>query len=685
MNKWIIMLMSCCLLVTACGSDSDVDEQPKSLNDISGNWIIDLEDSLDPDEVQMNYLSISNIGEVDLYGLDEINNCYKHASETVSLENDVFQIASPQGILTLSLNDSNLHIDTGLAIMTAELSSVDFEAFNLCSSEPIAPHISLEDIQGNWKVENIDSEDTSAFLRYFSISQLNHLTSYYFSTDETCYEIEQTGEITFIASGEFNLVAGNTSVGINYVNGKLQLDDGNEIMNAMATTDKLNQLTVCGQVAPDPDPVPMLTLNDIKGSWEYQSDGGSQYVTITELGLFKRFNFDETQECYTSISGSISIDDNDRFIVSPSGDDSFIIELTQDGEGIQSSSILGDINFNRSDLTQENFTPACAELVVYDTEMTLAKLQGNFGGNVEARHRPFTAITGNVFSFMTSDSTLNSCYQRQGFWLEELGEGQFRKTDILTNAVEVVGFNNVSDAATLVNISSGLTIELGNFVFTDQASTNALAKGINMETCKDNSPEPSGLVGSWYNESTLDYIDYTLSGDQLIRTKYEILFDCYDTNDPEVVDDLSVLGTLNGSLALDQNNGRFYNRVLEKDLPPACINPDLTLALIDVVGLWKLDIVTVGEFYYNITVDGSKTLYSNDEVGACLDNYRPYTLTRQENGEFLQTMEGSDVEDVISFGKPSHNKLNVFVDAYNHLEMSTAEETLNQLNARVCK
>ncbi len=548
----------------------------------------------------------------------------------------------------------------------------------------MAPHISLEDIQGDWKIEDIDSEDTSAFLHYFSISPVNNLTSYNFSIDDNCYEVEQTGEVTFIASGEFNLVAGNTSVGINYVNGKLQLDDGNEIINASATTDKLNQLTVCGQVEPDPEPMPELTLNDIKGSWEYQSDGGSQYVTITEVGLFKRYNFDDTQECYTSISGSISIDDNDRFIVSPSGDDAFTIELTQDGEVIQSNSILGDISFNRSDLTQGDFTPACADPVVYDTQMTLAKLQGNFGGNVEARHRPFTAITGNLLSFMTSGSTQNSCYQRQGFWLEELGEGQFRKTDILTNAVEVVGFNNLSDAVTLINISSGLIIELGNFIFTDQASTNALAKGINMETCKDDSPEPSHLVGSWYNESTLDYIDLSLSGDQLIRTKYEINFDCYDTNEPQVVDGLSMLGALNGSLALDQNNGRFYNRVLEKNLPPACINPDLALVLADVAGLWKLDIVTVGDFYYYITEDGSKTLYSNDEVGACLNTYRPYTLIRQENGGFTQTLEGSGVEDIIYFGKPNNNKLNVFVDANNHLEMSIAEETLAQLNARVC-
>jgi len=673
--------MSGCLLVTACGSDSDA--QQKSLNDISGNWEIDLGDSLNPDEIKMNYLSISNNGDVDLYGLDEVNSCYKHVSETVAIVNNVFQISTAQGNITLSLNESNLYLDTGLAIMPAEPSSVDFEAFNLCSEEPIAPHISLEDIQGDWKIVDVDLENSPVFLHYFSISQLNHLTSYHFSVDENCYELEQTGEVTFIASGEFNLTVGNSNIAINYLNGNLQLNDGNDVINASATTDKLNQLAICGQLVPDPEPAPELTLNDIKGSWQYQSNDEPQYVTITETGLFKRYNYD-VQECYTSLSGAISIDDNNRFTVSPSGDDAFTIELTQDGEVIQSSSILGQINFNRTDLTEEDFTPACAEPIVYDSQITLEKLQGSFGGNVEASHRPFTAVTGNLLSFMTSESVQANCYQRQGFWLEDLGQGQFRKTEILDATVEVVGFNNINDTVTLVNINSGLTVELGDFVSTDQASTNALTKGINMESCEDNSPDPSHLVGSWYHENTLDYIDFHLNGDQLISTKYSIVFDCYDVNEPQVVDDLSILGALNGGLALDQNNGQFYNRVLEKNLPPACINPDLNLTLEDVAGLWKLDIVTTGDFYFHITADGSKTLYSNKEVGACLNKYRSYILTRQDNGEFKQTLDGSDVEDTISFAMPSNNKLNVFVDAYNHLEMTMAEESLVQLNARVC-
>ena len=674
--------MSCCLLLTACGSDSDT--EPKSLNDISGNWKIDLGNSLDPDEIQMDYLSISNSGEVNLYGLDEVNSCYKHVSETVSIVNDVFQISSPQGIVILSLNDSNLYLDTGLVIMPAEPSSVDFTAFNLCSDEPIAPHISLENIQGDWKIVDIDLENSPVFLHYFSISQLNHLTSYHFLVDENCYELEQTGEVTFIASGEFSLAAGNSNIGINYLNGNLQLNDGNDVITASATTDKLNQLAFCGQVAPDPEPVPELSLNDIKGSWQYQSNDDPQYVTITEMGLYKRYIYEDDQQCYSSNSGSISVAENNRFIVNPSGDDAFTVELTQEGEVIQSSSILGQINFNRSELTEDDFTPACVEPIIYDSEMTLAKLQGSFGGDVEASHKPFTAITGNLLSFMTASSVQNSCYERQGFWLEELVQGQFRKTDILTDAIELVGFNHVNDAVTLVNITTGVTIELGAFVFTDQASTNALAKGINMETCEDNFPEPSQLVGSWYNESTLDYVDLHLNGEQLIRTKYPIVFDCYDINEPEMVADLSALGALNGALALDQNNGRFYNRVLAKDLPPACVKPDLNLTLADVAGLWKLDIVTTGDFYFHITKDGSKTLYSNSEVGACLNKYRPYTLTRQDNGEFKQTLQGLEDEDIISFSKPSNNKLNVFVDANNHLEMTMAEESLAQLNDRVC-
>ena len=676
------MLMSCCFLLTACGSDSDT--QPISLNDISGNWKIDLGDSIDPDEIQMDYLSISNSGEVDLYGFDEVNSCYKHASETVSIVDNVFQISSPQGIVTLSLNESNLYLDTGLAIMPAEPSSVDFETFNLCSDEPIAPHISLEDIQGDWKIVDIDLEDSPVFLHYFSISQLNNLTSYHFSVDENCYELEQTGEVTFIASGEFNLAVGNSGIGINYLNGNLQLNDGNDVITASATTDKLDELAFCGQLVPDPEPVPELSLNDIKGSWQYQSNNDPQYVTISEMGLYKRYTYEDDQQCYSSNSGSISVGDNNRFIVDPSGDDAFTIELTQEGEVIQSSSILGQINFNRSDLTEEDFTPLCAEPVTYGSEMTLAKLQGSFGGHVEASHKPFTAVTGNLLSFMKADSAQSSCYQRQGFWLEELGQGQFRKTEILTGATEMVGFNNINDAVTLVLINSGLTIALGDFVSTDEASTNALAKGINMKTCEDNSPEPSHLLGSWYNESTLDYIDFSLNSEQLIRTKYSISIDCYDVNAPQVMADLSTLGALDGGLALDQKNGQYYNRVLEKNLPAACVNPDLTLALEDVAGLWKLDIVTTGDFYFHITEEGSKTLYSNSEVGACLNKYRPYTLTRQENGEFKQTLEGIEEEDIISFSKPGNNKLNVFVDANNHLEMTIAEESLSQLNDRVC-
>ena len=687
MNKWIVVLISCFMLA-GCGSDGEERNlEQESSAVISGNWEVDLNEALDPNETQMKYLSISEGGDVSLFGLDPLENCYKHETQTVASNGDgTFDIVVAEGNLTLSIANDVLTIDTSLVVLTAQPATVDFTLFNLCENTSQQPIITLDDIQKSWKVNEVEFEGEDEILHYFSISNLNTLTSYYYSADEMCYKIEEAGEVSFVSNGQFNLSLNGQNVSLSHVDGGLKLDNGIKTITASVTAKKLNTLSTCGQVNPEPEPDPIenLTLEDIKGTWVYQTDSQSHYVTISQTGLFKRFQFDGQKECYTNISGTISEKGQTTFTVTPANNEAFLIELTKDGTAFQSSSALGDIEFSRSDLTEGELVPECLSPVVIDNEMTLAKLQGSFGGVVDANRHPFSFVTGSLLSFANYDFS-GYCYQRQGYWLEELGEGRFNKRDVLTSESEVVGFSSVNGQVTLINVNTGESIELGNYVSSGEYPTSAsnyVTRGINDESCEVALPSPSHLVGYWYNDSLADFVKFSWSAGQLTRTRYPIKFSCYETLEPEALE-ASNLRVLNGDLAIKQGSS-FYNRILEKDLPLPCTVPDLTLTLKDISGLWQLPLESGKEFYYDISEQGSKILYSTDVLDeSCLFKSSPSTLSQLESGRFSDVSAGTD--ELMAFLMPSEDHLFIFRGRHEtRMNMVRADTTLESLNSRTC-
>ena len=347
---------------------------------------------------------------------------------------------------------------------------------------------------------------------------------------------------------------------------------------------------------------------------------------------------------------------------------------------------MGEVEFIRSTKTEGELTPECMEPIVIDKDMTLLKLQGNFGGKQDGYHRPFRFIAGSLLSFVNYDSA-GQCYHRQGYWLEELGEGQFKKTVVLTGASEVVGFISDNNNVSMININTGSAIELGDYVFSGdypETGSNSISRGVNLQACNDIATKPAQLAGLWFSETLNDFLSYHWDGDKLIYTKYTSYIDCYKAEKSTFISDDFEIRVLSGALAMKDGSLYYYNRILERDLPEICDAPDLTLTLDDIAGLWELPLQSGKEFYYDITPQGSKTLYANSEPQACLRRSYPRTLTRQDNGKFTETLEGSANVDIISFSKPNDQKLNIFVDRYNHLSMVPSESTLTELNNKVC-
>ena len=703
MKKWLGIFVIYFLLV-GCGSGADESSEDSTpLLAISGNWDIDIDidEGGGPTAPLMKYLSIEDTGDVFLYGLNPIENCYVQDIGTATNNGDgTFNTSFPQGDLSLSISGSILKINTGPAVINAEISSQDFSQFNLCSDNPEPPAIVLEDIQNTWKVEDIVFEDSHVFLHYFNISSSNLLTAYHYNVDEICYEIEEARNVSMVTNGQFSLAIGNNTISMTYTNGRLNLNGGSDdSVSAAVTSDNLNALAICGQVNPDPDPDPdtELTLGDIEGVWVYQSGDQSHYVSINSAGLFKRFALDDTEQCYNNVSGSITSDGSNTFTVRPASDDSFAIELTKDGEAFQSSSPLGEVEFIRSTKTEGELTPECSDPIVFDTEMTIVKLQGSFGtltssGSViGGNHLPFRFVAGSLLSFVSYDFS-GGCHQRQGYWLEELGEGRFKKTEVLTGDTEMVGFIREGISVSMVNVNTGSILELGDYNSAgdySESGSNHITRGVNLLGCKENSPESAQLVGGWYSDSILSFIRFDIdSKQQLIRTKYLYDLNCYNFEENKVISDASSLNVFDGVLAMKDGESNFYNRVLEKDLPLLCVDtgPDLTLTLEDIVGLWSYPSETGGEFYYDITVEGAMTLYENSFGDICLNTYRPSKLTRIFNGKFTEYMIGATKADIISFRMPSADLLMTYYGNFDRpgLKMERAGTTLEDLNSRVC-
>ena len=690
MNKWIAFFV-CCFLLAACGSDSvDTPSDQESLTAISGNWEIELTEALDPTEVQMKYLSISDGGDVSIFGLDPEADCYKHETEMVTNNGDgTYEISVDEGNLTLSVVNNVLTIELPLAILTAQSATVDFTQFNLCEDAAEEPSISLSDIQHNWEIDEINFDDGDEVLHFFSISAQNTLTSYFYVVDEGCYKVEKTGEVNFVSNGLFTLGLERSDISLTYVDGALTLDDGKDTVTASVTLENLDELSECGQIKPEPDPIENLTLEDIKGTWVYQTDSQSHYVTISQTGLFKRFQFDDQNECYTNISGAISEKGQTTFTVTPANNEAFLIELSKDGTAFQSSSALGDIEFSRSNLTEGELIPECLSPVVIDNEMTLAKLQGSFGGVVDANRHPFSFVTGSLLSFANYDFS-DHCYQRQGYWLEELGEGQFKKTSVLTGGTEIVGFKTYIDNVNMINVNTGIVVELGNYVSAGdypKTGSNFLTRSVNLDGCKSTNPRPTEFVGSWYSELSLSFITFRMDGENLIETKHPIsLASCYTISKPEVITDLTNFGLFEGNLAFHQEGDEYFNRVLEKDLPSPCIVPDLTLTLDDVAGLWRSE--SENESFKHITVQGSMTSYFTDRSDdSCLFKSLTSSLTRLDSGKYLKSINGISDTEIVSFLMPETNSLIMYYGKYDSpdIDKVRAETTVDELNSRVCE
>ena len=701
MIKWVGILASIVLLA-ACGSDGDEESSdPISLSSISGSWEIDVDEGLDPTAAVMKYLSIKSTGEAFLYGLDPVDNCYLQDTGTVINNGDnTFNTAFPQGNLTLSLSNDTLKIDTGMAVVNAEVATQDFNQFNLCGDIPEPPVIVLEDIQGNWEITELEFSDGEVALHYFNISEENILTSYHLDVDQNCHKMESVGKVNYISNGHFSFPISTSQIMINYEAGQLKLyeEGSDQFIYASNTSGDFSQLAICGQVAPEPepepepDPIKELTLTDLKGIWVYQADSQSHYVSIGENGLFKRFALDDVKECYNHLAGSVANKGNNQFAISPAEGNAFIIELSKDGDAFQSSSPLGEVEFNRSNLTEDDLTPECTEPVIIDEEMTLLKLQGSFGGEIDAAHRPFSFVAGSLLSFVSYDFP-GGCYQRQGYWLEELGEGQFKKTEVLTGDTETVGFISEGISVSLVNINTGLILELGDYNSAGdypETGSNHLTSGVNLLGCININPVPSQLVGYWYSDSSLSFIKFHITGEQLIRTKYPYNFTCHTAEEPKVISDASKLNVFSGNLAMKDGSSNYYNRVLEKDLPLPCDDsePDLTLTLEDIAGLWASPLESGEEFYYDITIEGAKTLYTNVSSGeSCLSTYSPTKLTRLFTGRFTDRLLGLAEYEVMSFLMPSIDQLFTFSGHYDRkmLKMERANTTLEDLNSRVCE
>ena len=185
---------------------------------------------------------------------------------------------------------------------------------------------------------------------------------------------------------------------------------------------------------------------------------------------------------------------------------------------------------------------------------------------------------------------------------------------------------------------------------------------------------------------SLIFVNFDWNGEQLIRTTYSTLSGCYNSPESEIVD-VSKLPILSGSLAIRSGDYNFYNRVLEKDLPLPCedAEPDLTLTLEDIAGLWVSPLESGKEFYYHITADGEKTLYSNVASGGdCLyKSKNPSKLTRMPSGRFSDVLLGNG--ELLSFAKPANDSLIMFRGA-NEFKTNylAAETTLEDLNSRTC-